>query len=104
MGEIMNMMGYYCQDQVTNQLTLNSSKERIIPGLSDRISQALQRELSPSWGEGFYEKEILLLTLKLKSGKAWPRGRELWGSPGADSDSEQQPIRKWDLSPIAARS
>lgn len=100
----MNMMGYYCQDQVTNQLTLNSSKERIILGLSDLISQALKRELSPSWGEGFYEKEILLLTLKLKSGKDWPHGRELWGSPGAESDSGHQPVRRWDLSLMVAGS
>lgn len=63
----MNMMRYYCQDLVANQLTMSSSQERISLGLSDLISQALKRELSASWGEGFYEKEILLVTLKLKS-------------------------------------
>ena len=63
----MNMMRYYCQDLVANQLTLSSSQERISLGLSDLISQALKRGLSASWGEGFYEKEILLVTLKLKS-------------------------------------
>lgn len=34
----MNMMEYYWQDQVTKLLSLRSSKEGIILGLSDLIS------------------------------------------------------------------
>ena len=97
----MNMMRYYRQDLVANQLTLSSSKERISLGLSDLISQALKRGLSASWGEGFYENEILLVTLKLKSAvdKATRQG-----AVGAESSSEQQPARNWDLSLMVTRS
>lgn len=63
----MNMMEYYWQDQVTKLLSLRSSKEGIILGLSDLISWALKRGLSFSWGERVYKKKLLLVTLKLKT-------------------------------------